>query len=618
MQALGIHEIRRRFLAFFEENAHVVIPSASVVPENDPTLLFVNSGMYPLVPYLLGETHPEGTRLTNSQRCIRTIDIEEVGDISHLTFFEMLGFWSLGDYFKEDTIKWTWQFMTDPEKGIGLDPERLYVTVFNSYDRQPAVPKDDEAVEIWKSVGVPDHRIYRMDGDANWWDLPGKTGPAGPDTEIFYDISGGLGDLTHEEFVAADDAGKVVEIGNDVFMQYNKDGKGGVEPLPKKNVDVGWGLERLAVMVQGVDYVYDTDAFTPIIQKIEGLAIHAYGDDVDGDGRTDRSMRIIADHMRTVCMIIGDARGVGPSNVDQGYIVRRLIRRAIRESRKIGMAQGAIVQLVSTIIDEYAESFPDIADRRQHIITTIAEEDDKFANTIDNGLKQFEKLIQKDKQSISGEDAFQLFATYGFPIEMTVELAKESGANVDEMSFDAEFEKHQKTSRAGAMKKFKGGLADHSLESRRLHTATHLLHKALKNMFGEQLQQKGSNITPDRLRFDFNYDDKLTDEERTELERVVNEQIQMEQPVYWEELDVDTAKGAGAIGYFDDEYAKLGNKVKVYRIGKGDTEFAVEICGGPHVENTSELGEFKINSEKSSSAGIRRIKATVAANQKKS
>ena len=395
-------------------------------------------------------------------------------------------------------------------------------------------------------------------------------------------------------------------------MQYNKNGKGGVEPLPKKNVDVGWGLERLAVMVQGVDYVYDTDAFIPIIQKIEQLSGVEYG-----KTEADTGIRIIADHVRTVCIIVGDARGVGPSNVDQGYIVRRLIRRAVREGKRIGIPHSFMGDVAATVIDHYAEAFPDLVEKKQQIIDVLSEEEAKFEKSLDNGIKEFEKLLQKDKQSISGEDAFQLFATYGFPIEMTVELAKEHGANVDEMSFDAEYEKHQKTSRAGAQKKFKGGLADHSLESRRLHTATHLLHKALKNMFGEQLQQKGSNITPDRLRFDFNYDEKLTDGEKVELERVVNEQIQMKQPVFWEELDVKDAKAAGAIGYFDDEYARLGNKVKVYNIGKGDTQFAVEICGGPHVENTSELGEFKINSEKSSSAGIRRIKATVAANSQK-
>lgn len=610
MEKLSIHDIRSRFLAFFQERGHVIIPSSSVVPENDPTLLFVNSGMYPLVPYLMGEPHPEGTRLADSQRCIRTVDIEEVGDKTHLTFFEMLGFWSLGDYFKEDTIKWTYEFMTNPERGLGLDPQRLYITVFNSLDEFPDVPRDNDAANIWKSAGVPENRIYFMDGQSNWWDLPTKTGPAGPDTEIFYDPTGDLGDLTHEQFIAADEKGLVVEIGNDVFMQYNKTGKG-VEPLPKKNVDVGWGLERLAVMSQGVEYIYDTDAFTPIIKKIEELASITYG-----NSQGDRSIRIIADHIRTVTVIMGDNRGVGPSNVDQGYIVRRLIRRTIREGKRLGI-EGVFTPLVAeVVIDHYADAFPDVAANRRVVLDGLQEEEQKFQKTLDNGLREFEKILKKDPQSISGKDAFTLFATHGFPPEMTVELAREQGANVDEMSFDTEYEKHQNSSRAGAQKKFKGGLADHSVESRRLHTATHLLHKALKNMLGDQVEQKGSNITPERLRFDFNFDDKLTEEQKKELERVVNEQIQKKQTVYWEEMDVEDAKRIGAIGYFNDEYARLGNKVKVYMIGKGDGQFAAEICGGPHVENTEELGEFKIHSEKSSSAGIRRIKATVTANQK--
>lgn len=602
-EKLSAHEIRRRFLTFFEERGHTVIPSASVMPDNDPTLLFVNSGMYPLIPYLLGEKHPEGTRLTDSQKCIRTIDIEEVGDNRHLTFFEMLGFWSLGDYFKEDTIKWTYEFMTDPEKGIGLDPSRLYITC---YEGRGEIPQDSEAAQHWIAAGIPENRIYYL-GKNNWWELPSPTSPCGPSTEIFYDTEGTLGDMTHDEFVEADESGKVIEIGNDVFMAFQKDGKS-VKELAQKNVDVGWGLERLAIMVQGVSTVFETDLFTPIISAIEEVSGKSYVGN-------ESSMNIIADHVRTTTFIVGDPFGVGPSNVDQGYIVRRLMRRAIREGKRLCIDGDFMTRIVDVVIAEYGEAYTELQENAEKIREIFSDEESKFQKTLDRGLKEFEKILEKDAQSISGEDAFLLFQSYGFPLEMTVELAKERGANVDEMSFDAEYEKHQNSSRAGAAKKFKGGLADHSIESRRLHTATHLLHKALKNMLGEEVEQKGSNITPKRLRFDFNYAEKLTDEQKSELERVVNEQIEKKQKVYWKEMDVDEAKAAGAIGYFDDEYAKLGNKVKVYCIGEGDDTFAIEICGGPHVENTEELGSFTINSEKSSSAGIRRIKATVSANQ---
>jgi alanyl-tRNA synthetase len=604
--ALTSNDIRTRFLNFLKERGHAIIPSASLIPENDPTLLFTNSGMYPLVPNLLGEPHPEGTRLADSQKCVRTIDIDEVGDNRHLTFFEMLGFWSLGDYFKKDTIEWTYQFMTDPDVGLGLDPKRLY---FTCYEGDDAVEKDTEAASIWQSVGAPEHRVYFLPRSENWWDLPSKQGPCGPSTEIFYDVEGHLGDMTPEEFWEANESGAVVEIGNDVFMQYlyDADGKGGVTKLPKANVDVGWGLERLAVMVQGVETVFDTDIFVAPFAKVAEISGKMYADEP-------QAFRIIGDHLRTAMFIIGDPFGVEPSNVDQGYIVRRLIRRAIREGKRIGIEAAFTHEIAKVYIEQYKDAYPELAENSEKILSALKTEEEKFSKSLEKGLREFEKILKKDGQSISGEDAFLLFSSYGFPLEMTVELARERGANVDEMSFDAEFEKHQKKSRTGAAKKFKGGLADHSIESRRLHTATHLLHKALKNMLGEEVEQKGSNITPSRLRFDFNYPEKLTDEQRAELEKVVNDEISAAKKVYWKEMDVDDAKSAGAIGYFDDEYAKLGNKVKVYCIGEGEDEFAVEICGGPHVENTSELGEFAITSEKSSSAGIRRIKATVAAN----
>lgn len=599
---LSGHSIRRRFLDFFQSHGHAIIPSASLIPEHDPTLLFTNSGMHPLVPYLMGEPHPQGTRLSNSQKCVRTIDIDEVGDNRHLTFFEMLGFWSLGDYFKKETIPWTFTFMTDPRVGIGLDPHRLYVTCFAG---NANVPKDTEAAQIWQQVGMPSARIYFLGREDNWWELPGNSGPCGPDTEVFYDVEGHGGEMTHEEFVAAKDDGRVVEIGNDVFMQYAKDGRDGVAPLPKKNVDVGWGLERLTVMVQGVATVFETDLFAPIIAGIERASGKSY-DDTHG-----RAFRIIADHVRTATFIMGDPFGVGPSNVDQGYIVRRLIRRAVREGRRLGMHELFLHTIAETVIASYSDAFPELKKNRSRILLQFQEEEVKFAVSLDKGLKELTKILSADPQSISGKDAFLLFSSYGFPLEMTVELAREQSANVDEMSFDKEFEEHQHRSRAGAQTKFKGGLADHSRSSRRLHTATHLLHKALRNVLGEHVGQKGSNITPERLRFDFNYETKLTPGQLRTVEDMVNTQIKKNLPVYWKEMSVEEAKKIGAIGFFDDEYARLGNHVKVYFIGDESTLFAAEICGGPHVEHTGELGSFHITSEKSSAAGIRRIKAVV-------
>lgn len=604
--SLSAHDIRKRFLEFFQQRGHAVLPSASLIPENDPTLLFTNSGMYPLVPYLMGETHPEGTRLADSQKCVRTIDIDEVGDNRHLTFFEMLGFWSLGDYFKKETIAWTYELMTNTEYGFGLDPARMYVTCFEGDDQ---IPRDEEAAGYWKEAGMPADRIYFLGRKDNFWDLPTKTGPCGPDTEIFYDWEGVLGDMTHEEFVAANDAGRVVEIGNDVFMQYMKDGKGGVALLPKQNVDVGWGLERLAMMAQGVQSPFETDLFTPLIAKIEALSGKTYADN-------QRPMNIIADHLRTATFIIGDPRGVEPSNIDQGYIVRRLIRRAIREGKRLGIEQNFIGDIAGVVVAEYGHAYAELVQNKEKVMNALQAEETKFRATLEKGLKEFEKILAHDAQSISGADAFLLFQSYGFPLEMTVELARERGANVDEMSFDAEFQKHQNTSRAGAAKKFKGGLADHSLESRRLHTATHLLHKALKTVLGEEVEQKGSNITPDRLRFDFNFSRALTEEEKKIIEDMINNVIKRDLRVFWKEMEMDDAKKVGAIGYFDDEYAKLGNKIKVYFVGEGDDNFSSEICGGPHVEHTGELGGFKITSEKSSAAGIRRIKAEVEANKK--
>ncbi|MBU0498067.1 MAG: alanine--tRNA ligase, partial [Candidatus Thermoplasmatota archaeon] len=598
---LTANQIRTRFLEYFKQKQHAIIPSASVIPENDPTLLFTNSGMHPLVPYLMGEPHPEGARLANSQKCVRTIDIDEVGDNSHLTFFEMLGFWSLGDYFKKDTIKWTYEFLTDADVGIGLDPARIYITCFNGENQ---VEKDEEAAKYWKEAGIPENRIYYLGCADNWWELPGKDGPCGPDTEIFYDMTGKLGDLTKEEFIEMSEQGKVVEIGNDVFMEYVKGENGAIESLPKKNVDVGWGFERLVAVVQGHDTVFNTDLFQPLIQKLEWISKRSYQNDENA-----RSMRIIVDHLRTATFIIGDQFGVGPSNIDQGYIVRRLIRRAIREGKRIGINDPFVTSIVEVVIDKYKEAFIELEQNTSKIIQEMSREEEKFQATLDKGLKEFKKILAKNNKVISGHDAFLLFATYGFPIEITVELAVENNAKVDEKEYIVEYTRHQKASRAGADKKFKGGLADDSEQTKKLHTATHLLHQALKQVLGAEIEQKGSNINPQRLRFDFNYSEKLSNEQKEMIEALVNDQISRNLKVYCKEVDMEQAIEIGAIGYFDDKYAKLGNKVKVYCIGEEAMCFSKEICGGPHVDSLGQLGIFKITSEKSAASGIRRIKA---------
>lgn len=602
MSNLSSNEIRKRFIAFFKEKDHAILPSASVIPENDPTLLFVNSGMYPLVPYLMGESHPQGVRLANIQKCIRTIDIDEVGDNRHNTFFEMLGVWSLGDYFREEIIPWTYDFLTNTEYGMGLDPGRLYVTCFEGDERSP---KDETAAALWKNAGIPEDRIHFLPAEENWWELPGKTGPCGPDSEIYYDLTGKLGSVSDEEFVNAGDDGLVVEIGNDVFMEFAKDGKGGVGPLPKKNIDVGWGLDRLALVCQDKQSIYETDVFQPLIEKAVEIAGKPYID------AQIRPYRIIADHIKAAVMIIGDPIGATPSNIEQGYIVRRLIRRAIRELQRVGVSEPVLNQLTEVVFMIYGEAYPELLERKEYVMDAIIAEEQKFMRTLEKGLKEFNKIAERSTGSVSGKDAFILFSTYGFPLEMTRELAQEQGMTVDEKEYKREFEAHQGISRIGSEQKFKGGLAEDSVATQRLHTATHLLHQALRTVLGDTVEQKGSNITPKRLRFDFNYPEKLTDEQKQQVEDLVNQQIQADLPVSCEEMTVDEAKDAGAIGLFEEEYEKTGGKIKVYTVGEGEAQFSKEICGGPHVTKTSELGRFKITSEKSSSAGVRRIKAVL-------
>ncbi len=611
-----VSEVRKAFLDFFKEKGHAVIPSASIVPENDPTVLFTTAGMHPLVPYIMGKAHPMGNRLADAQKCLRTDDIEEVGDNRHLTFFEMLGNWSLGDYFKRESITWSFELLTD-EKWLAINPERLFVTVFEG---EGEIPKDDESIAIWQAqfevhgisaeVGVAETdepadgtngpRIYAYPKAKNWWGPPGETGPCGPDTEIFYDTGKthdpSFGDMCHPNC----DCGRFVEIWNNVFMEYEKTAEGSFVALAQKNVDTGMGLERMAAMLQGKETIFETEIFRGIFSALTALSGHAYGDDEEKD----RSFRIIADHVRAATFVIGDPRGVVPSNVGQGYIVRRLLRRAVREGKRIGIEGPFLVKVASVVIGEFGVHYEELEDNRQKIVDEIAKEEEKFSKTLEKGERELKKMM--DRGAVTGKDAFTLFSTYGFPIELTEEIIREAGGEVDHDAFQSEYQKHQELSRTASAGTFKGGLADHSEETTRLHTATHLLHRALKNVLGDEVEQKGSNITKERLRFDFSWPEKMTDEQKKAVEDQVNDVIAQDLPVRMEEMTVEEAKEKGAIGLFGDKY---GEKVSVYMIGDGAMDFSREICGGPHVKRTSELGSFKIKKEESVAAGVRRIKA---------
>jgi alanyl-tRNA synthetase len=585
-------EIRNRFLTFFQKRGHAILPSAPLVPENDPSVLFNTAGMQPLVPYLMGTPHPQGARLANSQKCVRTQDIDEVGDNTHDTFFEMLGNWSLGDYFKEDAIKWSYEFLTSGKEGLGLDPRRLYVTVFEGNED---APRDTEASEIWKQY-IPEGRIYFMSAKTNWWS-PGDNGPCGPDTEMFYDVTpDGLGDMTKEQFLAADKRQDIVEIWNDVFMEYEKRDARVIGKLKMKNVDTGSGLERIVMAIQGKNNIFDTDFFVPIIERIKTLC--------GGEIRDVRASRIVADHIRTAVFMIAD--GVRPANTDQGYILRRILRRAVRYADVLGIAHTTLAELVPVVADKYKGVYDNLKIQEQLISDEIRKEEDKFRKTLERGLKEFIHVSRHG--SVSAEDAFLLFSSYGFPLEMTEELAKEKGASVDRTGYDEAFKKHQDLSRAGAEQKFKGGLADTSEMSVKYHTATHMLNQALRVVLGEHVYQKGSNITVERLRFDFSHDKKMTDEEKMAVESLINEKIAEALPVTYEDLPFDDAKRNGAIGVFGEKY---GAVVRVYKIGTKDDWFSLEFCGGPHVTNTSDLGHFKILKEEAVAQGIRRIKAVL-------
>jgi len=583
-------DIRKKFLEFFKSKGHVIIPSSSLVPsETDPTALFTTAGMHPLVPYLLGEKHPGGKRVANIQKCVRTGDIDEAGDSRHLTFFEMMGNWSFGDYFKKEAIEWSWEFLTD-KKWLGLDKNKLAVSVFSGDNDAPF---DEEAFDLWKKLDIPEYRIAKLPKKNNWWGPAGQTGPCGPDTEIFYWTGGA--DKIPDSF--NDDNDLWVEIWNDVFMQYNKGEDGKFYPLKQKNVDTGMGLERMAMVMQGKDNVYETDLFEPIIKTLGGLTAMAVKPPSE-----EKSIRIIADHIKASVFIIADE--VAPSNVGRGYVLRRLIRRAVRHGKLLEIEGNFLAGVAEPVFEIYKEFYPEIPEKKEMILNAISEEEERFNKTLEKGMKELEKMAVR--KEISGKDAFILFSTYGFPLEMTVELAKERNIGVDTKGFDKEFEYHQKISRTASAGMFKGGLADAGEKTTQYHTATHLLHQALKIVLGEKANQKGSNITAERLRFDFSWPEKMTKEQIEKVEEIVNGKIKENLPVSWTEMNLDEAKKSGAIGFFGHKYE---DKVKVYNIGSDDKSFSMEICMGPHAVSTGDLGRFKIVKEEAVSAGVRRIKA---------
>ena len=578
-------EIRNKYLKFFKEHGHTVIPSASLIPENDPSVLFTTAGMQPLVPYLLGEKHPDGKRLTDYQKCVRTNDIDEVGDNRHLTFFEMLGNWSLGDYFKEESIQMSFDFLT---KELGIPVEKLSVTCFAGDED---CPRDDVSAECWKKAGILDGHIYFYGKDDNWW-IAGEEGPCGPDTEMFYDTGK---PACGPDCQPSCDCGKYVEIWNNVFMEYFKS-QNGYSKLKQKNVDTGLGLERMTMLLQGKKTPFDTELFAPIMNKLEELQ----KEDII------ESRRIIAEHLRSSMMIISD--GGRPSNIDRGYVLRRLIRRMIRHMNKLQIDLNELSNLIELNVETLKEMYPDLEKNKKTIKSVINEEKDKFVKTLAHGEREFQKEMKKaqeqGKTEIDGQVVFKLYDTYGFPPEVTKDLAQENNMTIDMKKFDELFKAHQEKSRMGSTQKFKGGLADQNEKTIAYHTATHLLHQALKTVLGDHVKQSGSNITEERLRFDFTHPQKMTKEEIQEVEDLVNEQIKRDLPVTCEEMSYEEAKKSGAIGLFTDKY---GDKVKVYTIG----DFSKEICGGPHVTHTGDMGTFKIKKEESSSSGVRRIKAVL-------
>ena len=604
MKNLTADELREMYLKFFESKGHKIIPGASVIPENDPTVLFTTAGMHPLVPYLMGAMeHPAGTRLTDVQKCVRTGDIDEVGDAAHLTFFEMLGNWSLNDYFKREAISWSFEFLTTK---LGFKPEQLNVTVFRGEGKEGEegyIPADEEAVEIWKSLGLPDERIFRLPREDNWWGPAGTTGPCGPDTEMFIDTGK---EKCGPECRPGCHCGKYIEIWNDVFMQYNKNEEGKFVPLGRHNVDTGMGVERTICMMSGAPTVYDTEIFAPIMKAIDEMSnVPAGMDPAD----ILKARRVIADHMRTATFILCDPKGgVKPGNVGANYVLRRLIRRAVRFARQLGIAEGFTVKMAEVICEKYKHAYPELAENLEQCRNDLAQEEKRFNATLDKGEAMYKKVAEQLKahgqSQISGKTAFKLYDTFGFPIELTLEMAAKDGLTVDKAGFDEANRKHQELSRTTSAGSFKAGLQDNSEVVTRMHTATHLLHAALHQVLGPTANQKGSNITAERLRFDFAWPQKLTDEQKAAIEKQVNEWIAQGIEVTKKMTTVEEAKAEGAMALFG---AKYGDQVSLYTIG----DISKEICCGPHVQNTKELGSFKIKKEEASSAGVRRIKAVI-------
>ncbi|MDF2820294.1 MAG: Alanine--tRNA ligase [Clostridiales bacterium] len=584
-------ELRRKYIEFFTERGHMEIASASLLPENDPSVLFTTAGMHPLVPYLLGEKHPLGKRLVNCQKCIRTDDIEEVGDASHLTYFEMLGNWSFGDYFKKESITMSFEFLTSV---LNIPIKKLAITVFEG---DVNVPRDEESYQIWRGLGVQEEQVYFYGRKENWWGPAGLTGPCGPDTEIFYD--NGI-EKCCETCGPACNCGKYVEIWNNVFMEYNKCEDGTYTILKQKNVDTGMGLDRILAIMNGVNTVFETDLIKPIIETIEVITGVKY------TYETALEFRIISDHVRAITFILGDSRALVPSNSEQGYILRRLIRRTVRLLKQLNVVGNILSNIADTVIEINREIYPELLKNRNFILDQLDKEYKLFTKTLDSGLKQAEKYLSclTDGNRLSGELAFKLYDTFGFPIELTQEVAKEKGFEVDIVRFEEKFVEHQEKSRIGGESKFKGGLSDNSEQTTKLHTATHLLNAALRQVLGDSVYQRGSNINAERLRFDFSFERKVTSEELSEVSKIVNKAIQQGIAVKCEEMSVEEAKAQGAIGVFDKKYSEI---VKVYSI----EGYSKEICGGPHANNTSELGSFTILKEESSSSGVRRIKAII-------
>jgi alanyl-tRNA synthetase len=607
-------DLREKYLRFFASKGHSIIPSASLVPEGtDASTLFTTAGMHPLVPYLLGESHPGGSRIADAQKCVRTGDIDDVGDNRHLTFFEMLGNWSFGDYFKKEAIAWSYEFLMGNE-WLSLDKERLYVTVFGGGD---GIPRDEESIAVWQDIfgrnGISSEvsedgsvgngvRIVPLGTDDNFW-IAGTTGPCGGDTEMFYDTRPEAGPLSGD-FSKLVESGRLMEVWNDVFMEFERLPDGRTVPLSRRNVDTGMGIERVVAMLEGKDNVFDSSVFSVIFRRMSTLscATESEGDSLypslDDDSR--RSARIVADHVRTAVFMIGD--GIVPSNTERGYVLRRIIRRMIRHARVLGMTEGSALRTIAeAVITEFSEAYPELAERNALIVSELGKEETKFRETLERGMKEFERMIPS---GISGKEAFDLYQSYGFPFELTRELAKERGIDIDEKAFQEELRKHQELSRTASAGMFKGGLQEQDARTAMLHTATHLLQAALRQVLGPHIYQKGSNITSERLRFDFAHQEKLTPDEKERVEALVNEAIRTDFPVTCEEMTVDEAKAHGAIGIFDSKY---GDVVKVYSAG----DFSREICGGPHAERTGALGHFRIVKEEASSAGVRRIKAVL-------